>query len=109
MKELIPIGSERGFIEHEQENVIFESRGIYFRIDGSSGIEQTIEYMLQDQSFAVELKNMLQPVVSLPKITLPQNKVTVAVHIRKGGGFDQSLNSIQYYRKDMISRKILRR
>ena len=48
---------------------------------------------------------MLQPVVSLPTITLPQDKVTVAVHVRKGGGFDQPLSSVQYYTKNMVSRK----
>jgi len=36
---------------------------------------------------------------------LPQDKISVAVHVRKGGGFDQSLSSIQYYPSNMISRK----
>jgi len=102
---VIPIESEQDIIERSQENVIFESRGGHFCIDGCSGSRQTIERMLQNQPFVAELKNMLQPVTSLPKITLPQDRVTVAVHIRKGGGFDQPLSSIQYYRKDMISKK----
>ena len=102
---VIPIGSEQDIIAYEKKNVIFENRGMYFRIGGCSGLEQTIEYMLQDQFFVAELKSMLQPVVSLPIITLPQDKVTVAVHIRKGGGFDKPLRSIQYYRTNMISRK----
>jgi len=102
---VVPIESGQDIIEHNQENVIFESRGGHFRIDGCSGLWQTIEYMLRDQSFIAELKNMLQPIVSLPTITLPQNKVTVAVHVRKGGGFDQPLNSIQYYGKSMVTRK----
>ena len=96
-KKVIPIGSEQGIIKHEKDNVIFESRGVRFHISGYPKFRQTIEYMLQDQYFVVEAKNMLQPVVSLPQITLPQDKVTVAVHIRKGGGFDEPLNSIQYY------------
>jgi len=102
---IISIGSEKGVIEHKQENVIFESKGVHFHIDGCFGVERTIEYILRDQYFVAELKNMLQPVVSLPTITLPQDKITVAVHIRKGGGFDQALSSIQYYRRNMVSRK----
>jgi len=102
---VVPIESEQDIIEHNQENVIFENRGIRFRIGGCPGLEQTIEYMLQDQFFVAELKNMLQSVVSLPIIDLPRDKVTVAVHIRKGGGFDKPLSSIQYYRRNMVSKK----
>jgi len=102
---VIPIKSEQDIIEHNQKNVIFNNRGIYFRIDGCPGLEQTIECMLQDRFFVVELKNMLQPVVSLPTIALPQDKITVAVHVRKGGGFDKPLNSIQYYPESMIGEK----
>jgi len=102
---VIPIESDQDIIEYEKENVVFENSGMYFRIDGCPELEQTIEYMLRDQFFVAELKNMLQPVVSLPTIDLPRDKVTVAVHIRKGGGFDKPLSSIQYYRTSMISRK----
>ncbi len=104
-KQIVPVGSEQGIIEYEKENVIFESKGIFFRPIGCTGLEQTIEYMLKDQSFADELRNMLQPVVPLPQISLPQDKVTVAVHIRKGGGFDRPLNSIQYYHSNIVSNK----
>ncbi len=98
-EKVVSVFSEQGIIKHEQDNVIFESKGVFFRISGYPKFKQTMEYMLQDQYLVTELKKMLQPVVPLPQITLPQDKVTVAVHIRKGGGFDQSLNSIQYYRK----------
>ncbi len=95
-KEVI-VSNEQDIIKYEKEdNIIFESKGWFF-ISSSPGIESTIEYMLKDQYFAAELKNMLQPVVPLPQIELSQDKVTVAVHIRKGNGFDKPLNSIQYY------------
>ncbi len=96
-KKVIPISREQDIIKYKKANVLFEGKGEYFRTHGCAGLEQTIEYMLKDQSFATELRNMLQPVVPLPQITLPEDKVTVAVHIRKGGGFDLPLNSIQYY------------
>jgi len=101
----IPIGSEQDVIAYEKKNVVFENNGMYFRIGGCPELEQTIEYMLRDQFFVAELKNMLQPVVFLPIIDLPRDKITVAVHIRKGGGFDKLLCSTQYYRTNMISRK----
>ena len=97
-KKVILINSEQGIIRHEEDNVLFETKGVYFRISGYPQFRHTVEYMLQDQHLVTELKNMLQPVVPLPQVTLPQDKVTVAVHIRKGGGFDQPLSSIQYYR-----------
>ncbi|MFA5075490.1 MAG: hypothetical protein WC436_05315 [Candidatus Babeliales bacterium] len=55
------------------------------------------ELMLQNPDFAKNLKNMLQPKDKIKKLTLPKDKITVAVHIRKGGGFDPELKSKQYY------------
>ncbi len=96
----IIISNEQDIIKHEKEdNVIFESKRRWFFI--SSAGESTIEYMLQDQSFTAELKYMLQPVVPLSQIELPKDKIAVAVHIRKGGGFDKPLYSIQYYNKNL--------
>ncbi len=100
---VIPFKKEEDIIAHAKDNVIFENRG--FRIDGCSSLIQTIECILQDQYFMTELKHMLQPVVPIPQITLPSGKVTVAVHIRKGGGFDQALNSIQYYDSNIVSNR----
>ena len=101
---VVPIKGEQDIIGHEQENVIFEEgEGGFFHIGGRFEVERIIEYILQDQYFMTELKNMLQPVVPLPTIMLPQNKITVAVHIRKGGGFDQQLGSIQHYPINIVS------
>ncbi len=98
---IIRIEHEQNIIEHEQENVIFEISAPDFHIDGCSGVEEKMEYILQDQYFAAEIKKMLQPIIPLPKITLPKDKITVAVHVRKGGGYDPPLSSIQYYTNNM--------
>ncbi len=98
---IIRTENEQGIFEHEQENVIFEINGVQFHIDGCPGIEETIKYIFQDQYFVAEIKKMLHPAVPLPEITLPQDKITVAVHVRKGGGYDPPLSSIQYYTKNM--------
>ena len=55
------------------------------------------ELMIQNSDFAKDLKNMLQPKDKIEKLTLPKDKITVAVHLRKGGGFDPELKSAQYY------------
>ncbi|MGB8367544.1 MAG: hypothetical protein WCD44_04255, partial [Candidatus Babeliales bacterium] len=74
-------------------------------INGSCGIEEIVSYMQEDEFFMKELKYMLQPVVKIPEIKLPSDTITVAVHIRKGGGYDQALSSLQYYKRDMISKR----
>lgn len=47
----------------------------------------------KNPKFYAELKKMLEPIepLSLPK--LPENMINVAVHVRKGGGFDSPLLS----------------
>lgn len=42
----------------------------------------------QDPDFRVMLKETIQPKNSLPKWELPTDRVTVAMHVRRGGGFD---------------------
>ncbi|MBD3231056.1 hypothetical protein GF322_00145 [Candidatus Dependentiae bacterium] len=55
------------------------------------------ELMILNPDFAKNLKYMLQPKDKIEKLTLPKDKITVAVHVRKGGGFDPELKSTQYY------------
>ena len=57
------------------------------------------EYSVQDPVFAQILKNALTPIIPLPTIQKEPDTVTVAVHVRKGGGFDQPLFSVQIYKK----------
>jgi hypothetical protein len=47
--------------------------------------------------FEKQLKEMLTPVTSLPSLPKPPAVVSVAVHVRKGGGFDHPLGSLQEY------------
>jgi len=54
-------------------------------------------YSLEHPDFLRELKNMIKPIIPLPELNLPKDKITVAVHVRKGGGFDPPLYSEQYY------------
>ena len=46
-----------------------------------------------DEIFIKELKKMIAPIKNIPKHDLPADRISVAVHIRKGGGFDKPLLS----------------
>lgn len=55
------------------------------------------ECMRQNPIFSQELKKMLQPITPIDHMRLPKDRITVAVHVRKGGGFDPQLLSQQYF------------
>ena len=55
------------------------------------------ERIVHDKSFGAEVKKMLAPVVPINWLKLPSDKITVAVHIRKGSGGDMPLYSQQEY------------
>jgi hypothetical protein len=55
------------------------------------------ELTIQNPTFGKHLIHMLQPKEKINPLTLPKDKTTVAIHIRKGGGFDPKLISKQYY------------
>jgi hypothetical protein len=46
-----------------------------------------------------KLQMMVTPKVLLPKLEIPPNTVSVAVHVRKGEGYDEPLSSVQIYKK----------
>jgi hypothetical protein len=61
--------------------------------------------MIHDQSFINELKKVIRPRNSstLSIFTPPADKLSVAVHVRKGGGFDHPLISPQIYDLNSLS------
>ncbi len=42
----------------------------------------------EDEGFKQELKRMISPKESVPQLHLPKDRLTIAVHARKGGGID---------------------
>lgn len=50
-----------------------------------------------NQAFEQEIKAMLTPIKPILPLPKPANVTTVAVHVRKGGGYDQPLGSAQEY------------
>lgn len=62
-----------------------------------------LTYLLSlKKSFGVQLKNKLMPVNPISQI-LPQNKISIAVHVRTGGGYDVS--NIPNYQQYFDSKK----
>lgn len=57
-------------------------------------------YSRENPDFEEEIKKMLTPVIPIEPLPKPQSVVTVAVHVRKGGGFDMPLASTQEYAID---------
>lgn len=55
------------------------------------------ELTIQDPVFGKKLKAMVQPMVPVEKEKLPKDRVTVAVHLRKGSAYDPQLCARQYY------------
>lgn len=55
--------------------------------------------MMADDIFREEVKQMIKPIKALNSFEIPKDKVTVAVHVRKGGGYDTPLLSMQLYEK----------
>lgn len=53
--------------------------------------------IIQDKQFIASIKELLQPVYPVPTLALPKDHVTVAVHIRTGGGVDAPCISQQWY------------
>jgi hypothetical protein len=62
-----------------------------------AGLEMLYLKIVQDKGFGAALRKMLQPISNVEHIDLPNDRVTVAVHVRLGGGFDRNLCRRDYY------------
>lgn len=51
----------------------------------------------KDEVFLKELREVISPKIPLDLITPPKDIISVAVHIRKGGGYDLPLKSVQIF------------
>lgn len=56
-----------------------------------------LQELFVDPILREELRRLISPRVAVQYINLPADKMTVAVHVRKGGGFDSPLYSKQRY------------
>lgn len=54
-------------------------------------------YMMEDPLFKHEIRSKLQPIQSIELPSLPADKISVALHVRKGTGVDRPAGSLQLY------------
>lgn len=72
-------------------------RGLsYYRVQ----YDACINGLRKNERFLDLLRTQLQPIKN-NEFVIPQDKITVAVHVRKGGGFDKPYYSIQEYPIDL--------
>ncbi|NRB21192.1 hypothetical protein HRU45_00420 [Candidatus Dependentiae bacterium] len=59
--------------------------------------EGIFEYAVEHPEFLQKLKKLLTPIKKINKLTLPADKITIAIHVRHPSGTDSQLLSIQQY------------
>lgn len=64
-------------------------------------IDEIYKKMIEEPEFGRMVRQMLQPIAELPKPEIPAGLISVALHVRRGGGFDGPLGTAQYV--DQIS------
>jgi len=47
----------------------------------------------EDELFVQELKKTIKPITPIQKPKIPENRISVALHVRKGGGYDKMLQN----------------
>ncbi len=84
-----------------EESKIQSSRDVcylinyYFKADAWDEILaiSTWKGLINNEPFLTKLRSLIAPINEMQKISLPRDKKTVAVHVRKGGGLDHPLFS----------------
>jgi hypothetical protein len=83
-------------LHHEKQLTPPHADDILFVSNFYSQTEDLFAYILKNPSFDADIKHMLAPINPTP-FCPPDTTYTVAVHIRKGGGFDKPLRSAQLF------------
>lgn len=84
-------------------------RPIIFCVDFNSRDDQAPHYhlhewteMRENKRFIEKMRNLLSPAAPLDIVEIPENMKSIAVHIRKGGGDELPLWSIQYFDEEIL-------
>lgn len=73
-----------------------EEWGTYQRDYDSQNVTEWND-LYDDQVFRDILRKKIKPLNPINEIELPNDRITVALHVRKGGGYDEKLLSLQFY------------
>lgn len=83
-EKVIKVKSEDDIIAYKDQNVLFITNFYTITPD-------LYDYQFIDPHFGTLLKNMIKPIESLDSVNHEEGFATVALHVRKGGGFDKPL------------------
>lgn len=88
--------SEQMLAKNERKNVIFE---LDYRCDFTSWYLKPAPWreIVSNSEFVEHIKQMIKPVNEIPQLPIPKERISVAVHIRTGGGLDISRCSEQEF------------
>jgi len=92
---IIPVNSAKDIVDHLKngESILFESHFL-------SETPWLYNYSRQTPLFEKKIKELFTPTMQIDALPKPSAVVTVALHVRKGGGFDNPLASQQEYTFD---------
>ena len=89
------INYERGMQTYIEQDTLYEAQ--FF------GHSDFLEDIARDKDLIMHLRQMIRPKNLTKEFKLPSDIVTVAVHVRKGGGYDKPLLSRQYYSQEELN------
>lgn len=72
---------------HELETFVPPAKPTLFSVSYTINCGEFIE-SINDKKFIAHIQKMLSPRFPQPSLELPSDKICVAVHVRKGGGYD---------------------
>lgn len=61
--------------------------------------QEIYDYAIKHPDFYAQLIDDLKPIQSYQQLKVPKDRICIAVHIRKGGGYDAPIKSKQFYKK----------
>jgi len=92
-KKVFPIRSEEEFIKHANSKY----PQLYKICRVGFGFEKICAYAETHVAFRNTLRKMIAPIKPFDEFYLPHDRITIAVHVRKGGGYDRPLLSTQQF------------
>jgi hypothetical protein len=92
---VVTVNVEDDIKNHKNENVLFVTN---FYTQAPGAYEQGFTH----KEFGEELKKLLTPILAIEPLEKPYGCITIALHVRKGGGFDAPLASEQVFKKSIV-------
>lgn len=87
--------SSKMLLNEKKINIKEDGSTLYIIRNGTTLAEGSNICEMNDPAFKVMCKKLFAPIKPFQKMVLPTDKVSVAVHVRKGGGYDGPLYQAQ--------------